>query len=439
MRLAGFNFFLLVALVHNALLGRPFDLGATLATVAIVEGYALGSWGILWGFFARVSRIHLGTVFLVVDLFVMDVVILYTGGPDSLLWPVFIIRVADQLFTARRRSLGMLFAGLAAYTLLLTYWSQMGLSPIDPAREFMKLAILAGVGAYLVLSARIPMGLQDRALRAKELILQLEERTVALNRERVRAEGASLAKSQFLARMSHELRTPMNSVIGFKNVLLKSKSISSGSREADFLSRIRQNGMHLLALINDVLDLSRIEEGTLVIQETDVELRELVEGTVAQLEGRELQGTVSVSTETPAEPVMIRADEARLRQVLINLVGNALKFTEKGTVSVQVAVDQETGRAEAIHVRDTGRGIDPDRLSHIFHAFEQEDGTISQKHGGSGLGLAISSSLCQQMGFSLEVVSEAGKGPTFSIIMTSPEELASPSPPPLRPAQKLSL
>ena len=402
MRLAGFNFFLLVALVHNALLGRPFDLGATLATVAIVEGYALGSWGILWGFFARVSRIHLGTVFLVVDLFVMDVVILCTGGPDSLLWPVFIIRVADQLFTARRRSLGMLFAGLAAYTLLLTYWSQMGLLPIDPAREFMKLAILAGVGAYLVLSARIPMGLQDRALRAKELILQLEERTVALNRERVRAEGASLAKSQFLARMSHELRTPMNSVIGFTNVLLKSKSISSGSREADFLSRIRQNGMHLLALINDVLDLSRIEEGTLVIQETDVELRELVEGTVAQLEGRELQGTVSVSPETPAEPVMIRADEARLRQVLINLVGNALKFTEKGTVSVQVAVDQETGRAEAIHVRDTGRGIDPDRLSHIFHAFEQEDGT-------------------------------------FSIIMTSPEELASPSPPPLRPAQKLSL
>jgi len=428
-RLAGLNFLFLVALAHNALLGRPFDLPFFLATLAAIEVYALGSWAILWAFFARVRRIHLGTVFLVTDLLVMDLVILYTGGPDSMLWPVFIIRVADQLFVDRGRSLGMLFAGLGAYALLLLWVSQMGTASIDPAQEFMKLASLAGVGAYLVASARIPLGLQERALKAKELILQLEEGAIALDKERVRAEEASLAKSQFLARMSHELRTPMNSVIGFTNVLLKSKTIPPESREADFLSRIRQNGMHLLALINDVLDLSLIEEGKLPIQTTDVELKGLVEGTVSLLEGRAFPGSVAVCTEVPEESVWIRADEARLRQVLINLVGNAMKFTEKGTITVQVSVVPESGIADAIHVRDTGRGIDPLRISHIFHAFEQEDGTISRRHGGSGLGLAISSSLCQQMGFSLAVVSELGKGSTFSILLGPKEETAPASHP----------
>jgi signal transduction histidine kinase len=157
-------------------------------------------------------------------------------------------------------------------------------------------------------------------------------------------------------------------------------------------------------------------------------LNSLVEGTLAQLEGRALSASVSVSAELSSEPVLIRADEVRLRQVLINLVGNALKFTEKGTVSVQVAVDQETGEAEAIHVRDTGRGIAPGRLSHIFRAFEQEDGTTSRRHGGSGLGLAISESLCQEMGLSLEVESVVGKGSTFSIILNQHRESASSSP-----------
>ena len=161
------------------------------------------------------------------------------------------------------------------------------------------------------------------------------------------------------------------------------------------------------------------------MQTTDVELNSLVEETLAQLEGRALSASVSVSAELPPEPVSIRADEVRLRQVLINLVGNALKFTEEGTVSVQVAVGQETGEAEAIHVRDTGRGIAPGRLSHIFRAFEQEDGTTTRRYGGSGLGLAISDSLCQEMGFSLEVESVVGKGSTFSIILDSRREPAS--------------
>jgi signal transduction histidine kinase len=422
MRLAGFNFFLLVALAHNHLLGRPAGWGATLSVFGIVELYCLGSWLVLWLFFARSRRVHLGAFFLFTDLLIMDVVLLYTGGTESLLWPVYMIRVADQLFAGRRRSVGMLFGGLVAYGLLLLWVTVAGETSLDPAREIIKLAALAGVGGYLVLAANIPLKLQDRALKAKELILRLEEQTVALNEERLRAQEASTAKTQFLARMSHELRTPMNSVIGFTNVLMKSKAIPPESREAEFLSRIRQNGMHLLALINDVLDLSRIEAGKLQIQLTDVDLRELVADTVAQLGARAFSNSVTVSTHLPDGPAHIRADEARLRQILINLVGNALKFTEEGSVEVAVVMDSTGTRPTAIQVADTGRGIDSERLAHIFHAFEQEDGTTSRKHGGTGLGLAISNSLCNLMGFTLEVESTVGRGSTFSVNLDPVED-----------------
>jgi PAS domain S-box-containing protein len=229
------------------------------------------------------------------------------------------------------------------------------------------------------------------------------------------AETASKAKSQFLASMSHELRTPLNSVIGFTNVLLKNKHGNLEGDDVKYLERIRANGKHLLELINDVLDLSKVEAGKMELDLGVVALRDLVDTTLAQLEVRTLGKDVKLVFDAPEHVAPIIADGARIKQVIINLMGNALKFTAQGSVTAAVHCDPADGRPIRLSIADTGIGIPAERIDAIFNAFEQADSGTTRNFGGTGLGLAICRSMCQLMGYRISVESTPGVGSTFSI------------------------
>ncbi|MEX2467719.1 MAG: PAS domain S-box protein [Gemmatimonadota bacterium] len=233
------------------------------------------------------------------------------------------------------------------------------------------------------------------------------------------AEAANKAKSDFLANMSHELRTPLNSVIGFTNILLKNKDGRFNDKDIGFLERVLSNGKHLLALINEVLDLAKVEAGRMELIIEDVDLADLCVETVQQLEGqaKAKEGAVRLQTDVPPEVATVQTDSAKLKQVIINLIGNALKFTEEGSVTVRLETAADGVTPTAIAVVDTGIGIPDDRLEAIFQAFQQAEAGTSRKYGGTGLGLALSRSICLLMGYDLIVESTVGEGSIFRIVL----------------------
>ena len=232
------------------------------------------------------------------------------------------------------------------------------------------------------------------------------------------AEAANRAKSHFLANMSHELRTPLNSVIGFANILLKNKKKKLASSELGFLERIQINGKHLLALINEILDLAKIESGRMELELLTVDVADLAHEALALVEGqiRAREPDVEVSVESPKTMDDLETDPAKLKQIIVNLVGNALKFTESGEIVVRIETREDTDELAAISVSDTGIGIPEERRSAIFEAFQQAEAGTARQFGGTGLGLAISRSMCLLMGYDLTLESEVGEGTTFKIV-----------------------
>ena len=219
--------------------------------------------------------------------------------------------------------------------------------------------------------------------------------------------------------MSHELRTPLNSVIGFSNVLLRNRAGTLRETDLDSLQRIKSGGGRLLGLIDEVLDLSKIEAGRMRLERAPVDVGELVEDTLASFEGQLRDKPITLDAEVPDHLTPIMTDPAKLLQVLTNLIGNAIKFTERGQVTVRVSADPASRRPTRIEVVDTGIGIPADRQDAIFGAFEQADGSTARQYGGTGLGLALSRAFCDLMGYRLEVKSEVGVGSVFTIVLGS--------------------
>ena len=248
----------------------------------------------------------------------------------------------------------------------------------------------------------------DRQKRAEE---QLE-------RAKIEAEAANRAKSGFLTNMSHEIRTPMTAILGFAEILAD-PSLDERSRRTH-VATIQRNGQHLLAIINDVLDLSKIEAGRMSVECIDTDVAALVSDSVDLLRPRAAERGISLDVEYLGPIVeSVKTDPTRLRQILFNIVGNAIKFTEHGGVQVRLRTDRRGDRGVVrLDVIDSGIGIDDSQIASLFEPFSQLDSSTTREYGGTGLGLTISRRLARLMGGEISVHSSAGQGAMFSVVIT---------------------
>ncbi len=289
------------------------------------------------------------------------------------------------------------------------YWS-------DLDQELILIALFLGAGVTLLLIALArakEIQARDLLERNREIERQVEQQTRELATTRDKALEASRVKSEFLASMSHEIRTPLNAIIGMAELLSETRLTGEQNRYVDIF---RKSGEALLSLVNDILDLSKIEAGQLVIEEIDFNLHRLVEEATDIYSLKTDERGIELICQIGADvPVWVKGDPGRIRQIILNLLGNAIKFTERGEIVIRLQKASAQDDSTLLHfsVSDTGIGIPESKLEAIFGSFNQVDTSTTRKYGGTGLGLTISKRLAEIMGGEMWVESQQGKGSTF--------------------------
>ena len=362
-------------------------------------------------FLLRYGRcpIACGNLLAALALGTFTAVALVTGGPAAPVMPWFASLPIIAVFVSGPRW-GVLWT-------LLTLLTVFGLSGADEMNVSFAVPFAASSLRTLQCAALLRLVFFIAVLTFIFKAIEVRQRA-ALNTAMLAAQAADRAKSEFLANMSHEIRTPLAAILGYTE-LLRDESRNPGERtvigRSDALETIHRNGEHLLQVINDILDLSKIEAGRLDLELSFASPRRIVADVVELFAARAAAKSLRLQSRFAADvPETIETDPTRLRQVLANIVGNGIKFTQKGSVSIETIYRTGPARIE-FAVRDTGIGMTPDELGRIFQPFRQADGSTSRRYGGTGLGLAISRRLAEMMGGTIEVSSEPQRGSCFTV------------------------
>ncbi|QEY62424.1 response regulator [Metapseudomonas lalkuanensis] len=342
-----------------------------------------------------------------------------------------VVGMSNDAFSSRQQEILLKATVLAVIALLLTFLLARRLAtrlsqPISAMGDAVKAIQDGNYNASLPVVDDSELGdlgrhINNLASGLEQASQEQQQAMGQLIKAREEAEMANRAKSDFLAMMSHELRTPMNGVLGMLQLL---ETTEMTDEQAEYAALATESTEHLLKVINDILDFSRIERGALELERIPFNLLDLILGSVQVFQHSAQQRglTLTLDTQEGLERVEVHGDPTRLRQILVNLVGNALKFTEEGGIKVETrwqALDSEVlWLTCAVH--DSGIGIPPDRLEHMFDAFQQADHSISRRYGGTGLGLPIARTLAERMGGTLRAESHEGSGSIFTLEIPLP-------------------
>ncbi len=414
LRFVAILFLALMVVMHAALEGAP-----PVQRLLRFLPPALAYWGACFALvrllYKRVDRVDLGNLILCADIFLVLFTIHVSGSGRSLLLPVMLLPISFIALSSFRVSVVASVLFPLAYLGYMRWFGQADSWPAELAKSF----ILLASNLYLALTSLVQHGWRGRLKEAlsvsRDLIRLLEDRGEDLAQAMIKAEQASVSKSVFLSNMSHELRTPLNAILGYAQLLRRRKGLEPDVEEQ--LGRIQRSGEHLLELINDVLTISKIEAVGIVpapIAFAPSVLFRSIEDIIrirAQEKGLELRLDIQ-----PNYPEWVQGDENKLRQVLINLLGNAAKFTHHGSIVLQAGWEDGQGR---FCVADTGPGIPEGELESLFQRFSQ----AAQGRGaseGTGLGLHISQAIVKALGGEIRVESEVGQGSRFSFRIPLP-------------------